>query len=230
MSRIEPPADHDRAGAPPAPQAAAAPACVDAEAEEALEFAGWLIHGRQNIMPKRLSAPGPDAAQLAQLLEAAAAAPDHGRITPWRFVLVPPGQRPRLAQVFRAALLERDPQALEAQLRDAADKADRAPVLLLAVADLRPAEPDICEAERYLSLGCAVQNMLLLARAMGYGSGLSSGRSLGSRALREAFGLGEAERAVCFVSFGTAAQARPMRPRPGAAELLSVFGADRPRP
>ncbi|WP_119156189.1 nitroreductase family protein [Caldimonas tepidiphila] len=210
---------------PPAEDAPSpAAACAD-EAVEALEFAGWLIHGRQHVAPKRLFAPGPDEAQLRLLMEAAAAAPDHGRLTPWRFVLVPPAARERLAGVFRAALLERDPQATEAQLHDAGDKAARAPVLLLAVADLRPAEPDISDAERYLSLGCAVQNVILAARAMGYGSGLSSGRALQSRALREAFGLAEGEHAVCFVSLGSVAHARPVRHRPEPQQLLSVFGA-----
>lgn len=201
----------------------AASATPDPEAQEALEFAGWLIHGRQTVGPKRLLAPGPDEAQLAQLVEAAAAAPDHGRIAPWRFVLVPPARRTRLAEVFRAALLERDPQATPAQLADAADKAARAPVLLLAVVDLRPVEPAICDAERYLSLGCALQNMMLAARAMGYGSALSSGRSLYSQALREAFALRDSERAACFASFGRVAHARPTRSRPAAAQLLSVF-------
>ena len=62
------------------------------------ELIAALIQSRQTILPKRLMEPGPDAQQLAQILGAAAAAPDHGQLLPWRFVRVPQDVRHLLAE------------------------------------------------------------------------------------------------------------------------------------
>jgi nitroreductase len=92
-----------------------------------------LITGRQNVSPKRLVEPGPTDAQQLELLEMAGAAPDHGQLTPWRFVIVPRDKRQRLAEVFSLALVDRDPGATREQIEAAREKADRAPLLMLAV-------------------------------------------------------------------------------------------------
>ena len=63
-----------------------------------------LLHGRRTVLPKRLGTPGPELLELKQILGAAAAAPDHGTLVPWRFVIVPPPQRGRLADVFAQSL------------------------------------------------------------------------------------------------------------------------------
>lgn len=180
-------------------------------------FAGWcdtLIHTRQHIGPKHLAAPGPDEATLRDLLHAATAAPDHERLRPWRMLVLGDNARRTLAQAFADALVERDAQATPPQIDDARAKAFRAPVLLLAVADLRAVHDDVPAFERLVTLGCAIQNLLLAAHARGFGSGLSSGRALRSRALREAFGLGDGEHAVCFISLGTPLRRKPIGPRP----------------
>jgi nitroreductase len=188
-----------------------------------LQWTKALILERQNVAPKWLREPGPSADQLEQLLEAAAAAPDHGQLVPWRFILILESGRQRLGEVFRDALLERDVEATPEQLSQAAEKAFRAPCLLLTVSDLGHRQPPIPPAERIVSLGCAIQNMLLLARAMGYASGLSSGQAMTSKVLRAAFAVAEHEQAICFVSFGTAARTRPIRSRPTAGQILSTF-------
>mgnify|MGYP001194450337 FL=1 len=184
------------------------------------ELCDALIHTRQHIGPKRLGEPAPDERQLRELFAAAAAAPDHGQLRPWRFLVLGPAARERLAQCFADALLERDPQALPGQVEDARRKATRGPVLLLAIADLRADDPDVPHAERLLSLGCAIQNLLLAARARGYASGLSSGRALRSPLLRSAFGVREGEEAVCFISLGTPLSSKPPRQRPAVDHFV----------
>jgi cobalt/nickel transport system ATP-binding protein len=205
---------------PPLGRSQATTARNDA-APEPSEFTQILIASRQNISPKRLLVPGPDESQLDALFAAAAAAPDHGEITPWRFVIVPAGKRALLAQAFASALIERDPAATSAQIEAAREKAHRAPLLMLAVARLGAADPDIPAAERLVSLGCALQNMLLAAHAMGYGCGLTGGQALASQPLRELFGLADGETAVCCVNVGTAAQRKPGRIRPAAVAFVS---------
>jgi nitroreductase len=78
--------------------------------------------------------------------------------------------------------------------------------------------------ERVLSAGCAVQNMLLLATAMGYGSALTSGKALKSPVLRQGLQLLETEQAICFISVGTVSQHKPGKPRPEPASLVSEWG------
>ncbi|WP_309246822.1 nitroreductase family protein [Ramlibacter montanisoli] len=74
---------------------------------------------------------------------AAAAAPDHGELIPWRFVIIPDDARSSLADAFAASLRERDAQATEEQLTQARDKAFRSPLLLLAVATMGEPAGDI---------------------------------------------------------------------------------------
>ena len=184
-----------------------------------------LIHSRRTILPKRLTEPGPDAADLQTILGAAAAAPDHGQLLPWRFVLVPEGQRATLADLFAMALLERDASATPEQQSQARDKAFRSPTLLLLIVDGGRGDPDIDLSERMVSAGCAVQNMLLMATALGYGSSLTSGKALKSQAVRTHLCLHVDEHAVCFVSLGSVASQRAPRKRPAVDNYLSVFGS-----
>ena len=188
--------------------------------------AGELIQARQTVLPKRLVAPGPDAAQTQAILAAAAAAPDHLQLLPWRFVLVPAGQRATLGEVFAQALWERDPAATPEQLAQAREKAFRAPLLMLAVVDgAKGNDPEVDLNERILSAGCAVQNMLLVATAQGFGSALTSGKALKSGPLRACFGLAADEQALCFISIGTVASRRPPRTRPAVADYVSTLGS-----
>lgn len=189
-------------------------------AAEAAAFALTLIQTRQTVLPKRLLDPGPDEAQLRQLLEAAAAAPDHELRRPWRFIGVPAARRGDLAEVFAAALRDRDPQALPQHLEMAREKAHRAPLLMLAVARLDASDREVPAPERWISLGCAIQNLLLAAHAMGYGTALTSGQAIASPRLHALFALGAGEAPVCFVNVGSASASKPMRPRPEAGELF----------
>ncbi|MFM2059712.1 MAG: hypothetical protein RLY71_4097, partial [Pseudomonadota bacterium] len=157
--------------------------------DDIIQLSDELIHTRQHIGPKHLVEPAPDAATLHELFAAAAAAPDHGQLRPWRFLVLGDAARQTLSDVFVQALLARDPDALPDQIDDARKKAFRGPVLIMAIADLRAADEDVAPFERLLSLGCAIQNLLLAARARGYGSGLSGGRALRTDMLRQAFGI-----------------------------------------
>ena len=196
------------------------------QAGEAWAFAQTLMHSRRNVTPRRLVAPAPDAPQLQALLALAAAAPDHGQLTPWRFVIVPQDQRHRLAEVFALALADRDPAATTQQLESAREKAHRAPLLLVAVACLGPREPDTPSLERMVSMGAAIQNLLLGAHAMGYGSGLTSGKAMASNRLRALLALRDDEVAVCCVNIGSVARNKPrdgLRPDPAA--FVTTLGA-----
>lgn len=204
-------------------------AFVDPCGGELFLAAQRLITTRYHVAPRRLVDPGPTDAQLEALLSLAAAAPDHGLLTPWRFVVVPPAQRHRLGDAFARALVERDPGATLEQIESAREKAHRAPRLLVAIACLGPREPDIPPLERMVSMGAAVQNLLLGAHAMGYGSGLTSGRAMDAPAVRELLALAEGEHAVCCISIGTVGRHKPpTRQRPVPVAFVSELGASPP--
>lgn len=202
-------------------------------AEQGVDFVHTLIHTRQHVAPRRLTEPGPSATQLQAILAAAAAAPDHGQLLPWRLVGVGVDKRVGLADVFAQALRDRDPQASDEQLERAREKAYRAPFLMLAVAKLMGSTPErdaqraqggelaVTDAERLVSLGCAIQNMLLTAHAMGLGSGLTSGQAMASVRLRQLFGLHAHEVAVCCISLGRVSKSKPPRLRPEVGAYFS---------
>ncbi len=198
--------------------AAAAPA-------ETWALAQVLIQSRQTVMPRRLTEPGPDATQLHDLLVLAAAAPDHGQLTPWRFVVIPPSARERLAEVFALALTDRDPQASEDHVRHAREKAHRAPLLMVVVACLGRRDPDIPALERLVSIGAAVQNLLLGAHAMGFGTGLTSGKAMASTRLAVLLALTDTEVPVCCINIGTVGRHKPRQgKRPAPASFTTTLG------
>jgi len=187
------------------------------------QFAEQLIHGRTHISPKRLGSPGPTQFQKETILLAANAAPDHGRMVPWRFIEIQDSSRPTLGEVFRLCLLDRDPEATLIQQQEALDKASRGPLLLLAVANYTDSNEDISKQEKLISLGCAIQNILLSAYAYGFGSGLSSGRALQSERIRALFHLTNDEDPICFITIGTVLKNKHGRIRPSLSEYHSIF-------
>ena len=191
-------------------------------------LAGALMQSRQTVLPKRLAASGPSAGELGMMLDAAATAPDHGQLLPWRFVQVPAAARAGLAEVFGAALIERDAGAMAEQVAQARAKAHSAPLLLLFIVDGVCGDADIDLFERTLSAGRAVQNLLLMATALSYGSALTSGKALKSTTLRALFGLAPGEHALCFVSIGTAQSRRKSRARPVPGDFVTrlLVGAE----
>ncbi|MDL2337141.1 MAG: nitroreductase family protein [Pseudomonadota bacterium] len=189
---------------------------------ETFSMAQALISSRQNVSPKRLVEPGPSAEQLDALLSLAAAAPDHGLLMPWRFILVPAEQRHHLAEVFALALIDRDPGATLEQIESAREKAHRAPMLLVAIACLGPRQPNTPPLERMVSMGAAIQNLLLGAHALGFGAGLTSGQAMASPRLHRLCKLGEGETAVCCINVGTVTKRKASaRVRPLPAEFVS---------
>ncbi len=193
------------------------------ENAEVLDAALTLIHTRQHTSPKRLGDPGPDREQIEQILTAAGAAPDHGLLTPWRLVVIPPERRHLLAEAFADALVERDPEATAQQRQEAREKAHRGPFLVMAIARLDPALGDTRPQERLISAGCAVQNMLLAAHAMGFGAGLSSGRALYSAPMRRLFGLAAHDHPLCFMTVGTVQKRKAARVRPTMGDYCSTL-------
>lgn len=181
----------------------------------------YYLSARRHVSLRRLLAPGPDTDQLHRILEAAAQAPDHGQLRPWRFILVPTGRRAGLGAAFVEELLARDPAADEQARASAFEKAFHAPCLLVAIVDDAPGPGTIPREEKLVSLGCAIQNMLLAAQTLRFASGLASGAGMQAPALRRLLELAPGEQAICFIGVGSGTPSKPPRQRPDPDEFFS---------
>jgi nitroreductase len=176
---------------------------------------------RRNVAPKRLLEPGPTEEQLNLIFRAASNAPDHGRLQPWRFILVPQNKRAELGNAFVNALQNRDQSSSQEQMDAAYEKAFRAPCLMIAVISSFPSKPLIPLSERLISLGCAIQNMLLVAETLSVGSGITSGQAMNSQCIRDLFSLTEYEEGICFINFGTVSSHKAARPRAQSTNFVT---------
>jgi nitroreductase len=182
---------------------------------EALE----AVMTRSSVAPAFLGAPAPEGEALARILAAAASAPDHGRLRPWRFIVIRGDARARLGEVFAEALRRRQPEAPEAALEQERARPLRAPLLVAVVAKVDPRHPKIPEIEQILSTGAAVQNLLIATHAPGFGAKWLTGANAYDDHVKAALGLGPDDRLAGFVHLGSIEGKAPAVPHADAAEL-----------
>jgi nitroreductase len=137
--------------------------------------------------PKELGEPAPDDAALARMLAAAVAAPDHGRLRPWRFIAVRGAARERLGEVLAECLRARVPAA---------------PARLVAAAKLL-ANHKIPVVEQIVAVGAAAQNLIVAAHALGYGASWKTGAPAYDDRVKRALGLDAADQILGFLYLGT---------------------------
>jgi len=182
---------------------------------EALE----AVMTRSSVAPAFLAEPAPEGEALEQILAAAASAPDHGRLRPWRFIVIRGAARARLGEVFAEALRRRQPDAPEAALEQERARPLRAPLLIAVVARIDPQHPKIPEIEQILSTGAAVQNLLIAAHAQGFGGKWLTGANAYDEHVKAALGLAPDDRLVSFVHLGSIEGKPPAVPHADASEL-----------
>jgi nitroreductase len=181
-----------------------------------------LILTRRSVSPRFLVEPTPTPEQLDLILRAAAAAPDHKSLRPYRFILIPPERRDDLAEAFRAAKTEQDPGAPAAEIERSGEKAYRGAMLLAVVLRIVRDHPRVSVSDQMLAAGAAVENILLAAIALGYAGCLRSGVSATSRRVRLALGLSGDEELAAFLMLGT--PAKTPTPRDDSIDgLLSIW-------
>lgn len=176
-----------------------------------------LLHAlvdRVSVHPRLVTAPAPSEADLNQIFRAAMAAPDHGSLRPWRFLVIEGDGLHRLGQLFAEAHRRREPGASEEALQMSAAKALRAPMVIAVYAHLSD-DPKVPHIEQQVACGCAMQQMILAADALGYGATILSGPAMHSEAVHEGFGLAENETLVGLIYIGTP-KPDAVRPKPRA--------------
>ena len=176
------------------------------------------LETRRSGKPRDMIAPGPDADQLRRIVAAAARTPDHGKLHPWRFVIVPDARRDALAAVMAAACRDADPAARPREIEAAEQFARQAPALVVVL--FSPKEAKIPQWEQQLSVGAVCMNLLHAAHALGFtGSWITGWPSYAER-VRDAFGTAP-ERIAGFLFIGTPGRELEERPRPAYDEVVS---------
>ena len=171
-----------------------------------------FLQTRRSRPYKLLSAPVPDRAALEPILQAAARVPDHGKLEPWRFVVL---EAPAMARLAEAAVVRgRELGKAEEDIEKMRFQLAAAPLAVAVVASPKTSEK-IPAIEQTLSAGAACLSLLNAALAAGWGANWLSGwASHDPVFLERTLGLSAGETLAGFVHIGTASATPPERPRP----------------
>ncbi len=180
-----------------------------------------LLATRRSGKARDLIAPGPDANELDQILQIAARTPDHGKLAPWRFVVVPTDQRDSLAAAIVDAYRAEKPGAGRLEIEAMDQFARQAPALVVVLASPK-VESHIPLWEQELSVGAATMNLQHAVHAMGYAACWLTGWAAFSDRVRDLFGAAP-ERIAGFVFIGTPGKPLEERPRPDMTKTVSIW-------
>jgi nitroreductase len=171
---------------------------------------------RRSASAGTLTAPGPNADQLRDLLRLAARAPDHGKLSPWRFIVLEGADKAAFVARLQAIAAARP----EAERLEAALFKIRKPPLTVAVIS-RTAETKIPRWEQELSAGAVCMNLLIAAQAMGFGANWITDWYAYDPEVDALLRLAPGEKVAGYVHVGAAAEAPQERVRPDLEALTS---------
>jgi nitroreductase len=180
-----------------------------------------LLARRRSTKIAHFTDPGPSGDEIDEILRLAARVPDHGKLGPWRFVVIAGDGRGRAGQAL-ADVIASDAGVDDAQLSAARQTFARAPVCVMVVS-AASAHPKIPEWEQQLSAGAACFAMLLSAHAMGYAGCWLTGWPVYDARARAALGLAEHERIAGFIHLGSAAEQPTERVRADVKSRVSRY-------
>lgn len=181
-----------------------------------------LMRRRRSTPADFLGGPGPEAAQLRDLLTIAARVPDHRRVAPFRFLLFEDGARKRFGAVLKAAFLAQNPEAPAAKAEYEAARFMRAPVVVAVISSVNRAHRTP-EWEQVLCAGAVCQNLLLAASASGFAAQWLTEWYAYDTNVTSSLELAENERIAGFVYIGTAKEDPKERGRPDMASLIAHY-------
>ena len=184
-----------------------------------------LLRARHSTPARQLGDPGPDAAQLRELLEAAVCVPDHGKLAPWRLILLQGEDRVRYGERLAELHARVDPGAAPSQLDKDRARFNAAPLVIAVIARVDENHPKIPAQEQLLSAGCVAYNLLLGAQALGFGAQWLTGWSAYDRDAAALLGLRDHERLIAYVHVGTPREEAPQRARPEPETIASAWTA-----
>jgi nitroreductase len=182
-----------------------------------------LLKTRKSVSTSFLAAPGPDEAQLNEILSIASRVPDHGKLAPWRFIVFEGDARTKASEALAALFRKKNPDAEEKKLDEERKKLAQAPVVVAVVSRAAP-HVKIPEYEQLLSAGAAAMNLVHATHALGFAAQWVTGWIAYDEAAGRILGLQPGERFVAFIHIGTSTlPPQADRPRPPLSEIVSEW-------
>jgi len=182
---------------------------------------GWdFLMTRRSVRTRDMIAPGPDRFEMQKILQAAMRVPDHGKLSPWRFIVLDNETDQDALGVLISAGLCQEKDVSEKIAAKMHGYAKQAPVLVVAIYSPCLTGTSVPLWEQELSAGAACMNMLTAATAMGFGGQWLTGWAAYSDYVAKGLSLTEGEKIAGFMFFGTASNDPSERPRPDPADHI----------
>jgi nitroreductase len=170
--------------------------------------------------------PAPDHDALERAFAAAAAAPDHKRLRPWRFLVVHAEDRAAFGDLLVRSLLNRDPGAEPVFIERERAKALRSPLIVVAAAVITP-NPDVPEIEQVLASGAATENFVLALHAQGFSASWKTGGPAYDAVFKAGIGLSPGDHVIGILYVGTPTVVPPARERATPGEFVTRWSPPR---
>ena len=181
-----------------------------------------LLKTRRSIKPRELGGPAPSPAELETILTIGARVPDHGKLTPWSFVIFEGDARTRAGEVIAGVFARKNPQAAPAEIDVEKRRLMDAPLVIGVVSITKP-HPKVPPWEQELSAGASAMNIVTAATALGYGACWLTGWFAFDRDVLDGLGLNADEKLAGLIHIGTASKPSEDRPRPALSEIVTRF-------
>jgi len=185
-----------------------------------------FLKTRRSATTSLLTAPGPTHEQLTEILTVGLRVPDHGKLEPWRLIVVQGDARlilgKRLAEDFYSEKNTFTPEQQQKLTHIITNSVTDVPLMIYVVSSPLK-EARIPEDEQLLSAGAVCMNLLWAANAMGYGANWISGWLAYSEQARKTVGIRTDEKIAGVIFIGTASNKNPDRKRPNLAEKVSYW-------
>jgi nitroreductase len=178
------------------------------------------LRERHSTPVAQIKGPGPEEAELEEILTSAVRVPDHGKIAPWRLVVYRGDVCKSLGETFLTLALEQNPEMTDAARQAELARFTRAPVVV-GVISTAAQHAKIPEWEQVLSSGAVCLNMLMACEARGYVANWRTEWVAYDAKALAALGIGEGERVAGFIHIGSSDFPTPDRPRPQLSDILT---------
>ena len=182
-----------------------------------------LLTPRRSVKPVELTGPAPSQAEIEQILTIACRVPDHGKLTPWRFIVFEGEARTSIGNAIADSFKADRPDATQDQIEFERARLSRAPLVIAVISRAAP-HAKIPEWEQVLSAGAATMNLVTAAHALGYAANWITEWYAYDPRILKSLGLADHERIAGFVHIGRAARPPEDRPRPALSEIVTRFG------
>jgi nitroreductase len=185
---------------------------------ETVEF----LTTRRSTVARMMDDPGPDDAELKKIMEAGMRVPDHGRMTPWRFIVIRGDARNTIGNVIADAYKKNNPDAIDEQVEMEQERLLRAPVVIAVVSRVQK-EHKIPVWEQVLSSGAACQTMLIAAQSMGYAAQWLTEWYAYDAEVKKAVGAEVDDEIAGYIYLGTGMGELSDRARPDYDDIVSEW-------